>query len=176
MDKAIAQGIISTIPTSWVPYAQLWRIEKPAGYYAIYLPYIIGLGLGACLAETKPTLETLVFYATVFLIGSVFLRGAGCIWNDVLDQDFDKQVERCKTRPIARGAVNTKQAMLFLFGTFFAGAPLLALLPFSAAIHGVPITVLTFIYPFAKRYTMYPQMILGLPLAWAVFSESYIQL
>ncbi|CAN8105473.1 unnamed protein product [Discula destructiva] len=162
-------GLMTAIPESWVPYAQLWRVDKPAGYYAIYMPYIIGLGLGACLAESAPSLATLLYLAGIFTVGSVFLRGAGCIWNDVCDQDFDKQVERCKSRPIARGAVNTKQAMLFLLGTVLVGAPLLALLPLSSAAHGIPITGLTSLYPFAKRVTMYPQLVLGLPLAWAVF-------
>ena len=163
------KGFLSTLPSSWVPYAELMRLGKPAGLYAVYFPYMIGVCYAACVADKTPPLEQVVFLCGVFLIGSVILRGAACTWNDNIDQDFDRKVTRCQNRPIARRAVSTTQAHLFTAALTLTGLPLFALLSPNCIYHAVPITILSGLYPFAKRVTYYPQVVLGFPFAWAVF-------
>ena len=163
------KGFLSTLPSSWVPYAELMRLGKPAGLYAFYFPYIIGTCYAACIADEAPPLEQMIFLGGFFLVGSVILRGAACAWNDNIDQDFDRKVTRCRHRPIARGAVSTTQGHLFTVALTCTGLPLFAFLPLQCLYHAVPITLLFALYPFAKRVTYYPQVILGFPFAWAIF-------
>lgn len=163
------KGFLSTLPSSWVPYAELMRLEKPAGLYAFYFPYIIGICYAACTADEAPSFERVVFLAGLFLVGSVVLRGAACAWNDNIDQDFDRKVTRCCNRPIARGAVSTTQGHLFTAALTITGLPLFARLSPNCVYHAVPITILFALYPFAKRVTYYPQVVLGFPFAWAIF-------
>ena len=163
------KGFLSTLPSSWVPYAELMRLGKPAGLYAFYFPYMIGVCYAACVADETPPLEQVVFLCGVFLVGSVILRGAACAWNDNIDQEFDRKVTRCQNRPIARRAVSTTQAHVFTAALTIAGLPLLALLSPSCVYHAVPISILFALYPFAKRVTYYPQVVLGFPFAWAIF-------
>ena len=162
-------GILPILPAPWVPYAESMRLEKPAGLYAFYFPYLIGLCYAACIADEPPSLEHVVFLGGLFLVGSVILRGGACAWNDNIDQDFDRKTTRCCLWPIARGAVSTTQGHLFTRALTIAGLPLFVLLPFECINHAVPITILFAFYPFAKRVTYYPQVVLGFPFAWAIF-------
>ena len=164
-----SKGHLSLLPTSWIPYAELMRLDRPAGLYAFYVPYLIGLSYAACLVFPIPSLEHLLTYSTVFLVGSTILRGAACTWNDNIDQDFDRKVARCCLRPIARGAVTTVQGHLFTAALMLAGTPIFLALPIECVCHAIPVTLLFALYPFAKRVTNYPQVVLGLPFAWAVF-------
>ena len=145
------------------------RLGKPAGLYAFYVPYIIGISYAACIADEAPPLEHMVFLSGLFLVGSVILRGAACAWNDNMDQDFDRKVTRCRHRPIARGAVSTTQGHIFTAALTSTALPLFALLPSQCLYHTVPIPLLFALYPFAKRVTYYPQVVLGFPFAWAIF-------
>ncbi|CAD6588930.1 MAG: Para-hydroxybenzoate--polyprenyltransferase, mitochondrial precursor (PHB:polyprenyltransferase) [Alectoria sarmentosa] len=163
-----SNGLLSLLPTSWVPYAELMRLDRPAGLYAFYVPYLIGLSYAARLASPSPSLENLFAYSVLFLIGSIILRGAACAWNDNVDQDLDRKITRCCLRPIARGAVTTTQGHLFTAALTLAGMPLFLALPIECAYHAVPVTLLFALYPFAKRVTNYPQVVLGFPFAWAV--------
>ena len=163
------KGILSIIPSSWVPYAQLMRLERPAGLYAFYFPYVIGIFYAACVAAEAPSMEHVLALAALFLLGSVVLRGAACAWNDNIDQEFDRNVARCRLRPIARGAVTTTQGHLFTGALTISGLPLFAFLPRECAYHAIPIAILFGLYPFAKRVTYYPQVVLGFPFAWAIF-------
>ena len=162
-------GILSILPAPWVPYAELMRLEKPAGLYAFYFPYLIGTCYAACIADEPPSLEHVAFLCSLFLVGSVILRGAACAWNDNIDQDFDRKTTRCRLRPIARGAVSTTQGHLFTVALTIAGLPLFVFLPLQCIYHALPITILFAFYPFAKRVTYYPQVVLGFPFAWAIF-------
>jgi 4-hydroxybenzoate polyprenyltransferase len=164
-------GILTLLPQSWIPYAQLMRIDKPGGLYAFYFPYIIGLSYASCLSEqdsavSKPLL--LLHRAVVFLVGSIFLRGAACTWNDNMDQDYDRKVARCRFRPIARGAVSSAQGHIFTAGLTILGSTLFTQLPIECLYDVMPITILFAIYPFGKRFTDYPQLILGFPFAGGI--------
>lgn len=162
-------GVLSKLPSSWVPYAQLMRIDRPAGLYAFYFPYLIGVMYAACIAPTAPDPITLATLAAVLLPFNILLRGAACSWNDTLDQRFDRRVERCRHRPVARGAVSTTEAHLFTAAQLAAGYPLLALFPGDTLPHMVVTVILFFIYAGMKRVTYYPQVVLGFPFAWAIF-------
>ena len=163
-----SSGFFSHLPPSWVPYAQLMRLDRPGGFYAFYFPYLIGLSFAACISQdtVKPLL--LLDRAALFLVGCVILRGAACTWNDNIDQGYDRQVARCRLRPIARGAVSTTQAHIFTAVQTLLGSLLFCALPGMCAVDAVPIALLFAIYPFGKRFTDYPQFILGFPFAGAI--------
>ena len=163
------QGLLATIPSSWVPYAELMRIGKPAGLYAFYMPYVTGIFYAACIADSPPPPQHIFMLNCIFLVGSFVLRGAACTWNDNVDQDFDRKVTRCCLRPIARRAVTTAQGHVFTSVLTLAGLPLFVLLPLECMYHAAPVTILFALYPFAKRVTYYPQAVLGFPFAWAIF-------
>ena len=104
---------LSVLPASWIPYAELMRLDRPAGFFAFYWHYIIGLAFAACVSPEKLTLVNLLGHASYFAIWVILLRGTVCTINDILDQDFDRQVARTRYRPIARNAVSTAKAWTF---------------------------------------------------------------
>jgi 4-hydroxybenzoate polyprenyltransferase len=160
---------LSKLPTTWVPYAQLMRIDRPGGLYAFYFPYLIGTMYAACIAPTPPRPETLLRLALMFLPFNVLIRGAACTWNDNVDQRFDRRVERCRHRPIARGAVSTSQAHIFTLVQLALAFPFTMLLPGTCLPHILISVVLFIVYALMKRITYYPQVVLGFPFAWAIF-------
>ncbi|KAI9767721.1 MAG: Para-hydroxybenzoate--polyprenyltransferase, mitochondrial precursor (PHB:polyprenyltransferase) [Geoglossum umbratile] len=162
------KGLLSALPASWVPYAQLMRLEKP-GLIAFYIPHLIGLSYAACVASDVVPPLVVLRKAGLFLLGSVFLRGAAVSFNDNIDQDFDRKVERCRLRPIARGAVSTTQGHIFTLALTLIGGVLLSQLPIRCAYDAIPIALLWGIYPFAKRFTDYTPVVLGFPFASAIF-------
>lgn len=162
-------GILSKLPRAWIPYAQLMRLDRSGGFYAFYFPYLIGLLYAACLAPVIPEPTALLCLAAVLLPLNILLRGAACTWNDNVDQDFDRQVERTRHRPIARGAVSTAQAHAFTLAQLaLTYAMLKAFFPPPCRIHLHITEVLFFVYALMKRVTYYPQVVLGFPFAWAI--------
>lgn len=159
---------MALLPTAWVPYAQLMRIDRPAGLYAFYVPYLTGLAYGASISEVTPLPSTIVLHATYLLLVCVILRGSTCAFNDNIDQDFDRAVDRCKGRPIARGAVTTLQGHVFTLVLAALGYILLHIWPSDCLRDMAWIFVLFLIYPFGKRFTHYPQLILGFPFAGGI--------
>lgn len=162
-------GIVSHFPVAWVPYGELMRLDKPAGIYLFYLPHFIGTLYAASIMNPKPPFTSLMNTNLIFLIGTVFMRGAACSWNDNLDQEYDRQVFRCRTRPIARGAVSTVQGHAFTAVLTAIAFALLLLLPSACMYYAAPSIFLLWLYPFAKRFTDYPQIILGLQISIGVF-------
>lgn len=162
------QGFLSILPAAWVPYAQLMRLEKLGGLYAFFFPYVLGLLYAACIANDIIPPSQLLRESGLFLLGAIILRGAACTWNDNIDQNFDRKVARCRLRPIARGAVSSSQGHLFVLSQTLIGSALLARMPLECTYDAIPITLLFGIYPFGKRFTDYPQFILGFPFAWAI--------
>ena len=151
-----------------MPYAELMRLERPAGFYAYYIPHLIGLGYGACLADSVPSPTHILGLSGLFLVYCIVLRGAACSWNDNVDQEFDRQVARTRLRPIARGAVSTKQGHILTVALLLAEIPVFMVLPAACAYHAVPINILFGGYALMKRVTHYPQLVLGFPFAWAI--------
>src|SRR3569833_683345 len=162
-------GILSLLPSGWIPYAQLMRIDRPAGLYAFYFPHLIGIAYASCVASAPPTPSAGLSLAALLLPCNIILRGIACTWNDTVDQEFDRQVQRCRHRPVARGAVSTRQAHLFTLFQLAAGYPLLSLFPARCTPHALIALALFIIYALMKRITYYPQVVLGFPFAWAIF-------
>ena len=156
---------------SWRPYLELTRFSKPAGLLGVYFPYFIGLLYSVNL--TNPTALSAadwVKLSAIFLLDGLILRSFGCAWNDTVDQDLDRQVERCKKRPLARGAITTPDALATTLLLAVARHILFyATVPARAGQHALLTTVLALIYPFMKRFCNFPQLCLGTGVGWAVF-------
>jgi 4-hydroxybenzoate polyprenyltransferase len=167
------KGLLSNLPASWVPYAELIRLEKPHGIYMIYFPHFVGLIYAASISPAPVPFSTLMKNAGVFLAWTFWLRGAGCAWNDNIDQEYDRRTARCRTRPIARGAISTAQGHLFTLLLTLLGFLSIQALPFQCTLVGLGTTVLAAIYPFGKRFTNFPQVILGSTLASTIALSSY---
>ncbi|KAJ4386324.1 Para-hydroxybenzoate--polyprenyltransferase, mitochondrial precursor (PHB:polyprenyltransferase) [Gnomoniopsis smithogilvyi] len=162
-------GLLARWPSKWIPYGQLMRLDRPGGFYAFYFPYVIGLAYAACITPAPLPVEHLFTIAVEFLAFNVLLRGAACTWNDIVDRDFDRHVERCRHRPIARGAVSPSQGLAFTLAQLVALYGILLTFPDVCKVHTAISTVLLFVYALMKRVTYYPQVVLGFPFAWAIF-------
>ncbi len=150
------------LPDAALPYAQLMRLERPVGWWLLLLPCWWGLTL----AHVAQHSALNWIYAVLFFIGAVVMRGAGCVVNDLADRKFDASVERTKNRPLASGRVSVFSALVFLAALCLAG--LLVLLQFNwfTVTTGAASLLIVAIYPFMKRITYYPQVILGLAFNW----------
>ena len=140
-------------------FIELTRLKKPIGFMLLFWPCTWGLTLAY---DFSNNLDDYFFYLTLFFFGSVLMRSAGCIVNDILDKEFDKKVSRTKNRPIASGKVSIKLGLIFTF--FLCFLALLILLNFNTftiilALGSMP---LAFSYPLMKRYTYWPQLFLGI--------------
>ncbi|OTA69207.1 UbiA prenyltransferase, partial [Hypoxylon sp. EC38] len=161
-------GLLSKLPHKWIPYAQLMRIDRPAGFYAFYFPYLFGIMYSACITPIPPAPTTLLALAAVLFPFNILLRGAACSWNDNVDRDFDRRVERCRHRPVARGAISTTEAHIFTLAQLAAGYPILLFFPKPCIPHMLITVILFAVYALMKRVTYYPQVFLGFPFAWAI--------
>ena len=140
-------------------FIELTRLKKPIGFMLLFWPCSWGLTLAY---DFSIELNNYFFYLTLFFLGSVLMRSAGCIMNDILDRDFDKKVSRTKNRPIASGKVPISHGLIYV--TFLCFLALLVLLNFNKltillALGSMP---LAFTYPLMKRYTYWPQLFLGI--------------
>ena len=141
------------------PYARLIRLDRPSGTWLLLLPCWWGVALAG---GKIPAL----FFLLLFAAGAVVMRGAGCIVNDIYDRDIDRKVERTKGRPLASGEIALWQALVFLFLLLLMGfAVLSAFNPLTFWL-GVFSLVFVFTYPLAKRFTWWPQLVLGLAFNW----------
>ena len=140
-------------------FIEIARLKKPIGFMLLFWPCAWGLTLAY---DFSNNLNNYFFYLTLFFLGSVLMRSAGCIVNDILDKEFDKKVFRTKNRPIASGKVSIKLGLSYV--VFLCFIALLVLLNFSTftivlALGSMP---LAFSYPLMKRYTYWPQLFLGI--------------
>jgi 4-hydroxybenzoate polyprenyltransferase len=133
-------------------YVRLARLDKPTGIWLLLIPCWLGLGL----AHT----EKYWLYA-VFAVGAIVMRTAGCIINDIFDRKLDAQVERTKNRPLASGGISVSSALIFLAILLFLGLGILLTLPSISIYICLLIMPIVVLYPLAKRFTDYPQVILG---------------
>ncbi|KAI0396528.1 UbiA prenyltransferase family [Xylariaceae sp. FL0594] len=164
-------GVFGLMPDSWVPYAELMRLDRLSGFWAFYWPYLIGLGFAVNVEPFSAHVDwqTLAFLAAYLALWTTVFRGIVCTWNDNLDQDFDRQVARCRTRPIPRGAVTTSQAHLFTAAQTVVGIWILSRFQRTVLVHAFIDCLLLFIYPLLKRCTNFPQVELGFGLSYAIF-------
>jgi len=172
--KPPTRGVLSLLPLRWVPYAELMRLEKTGGLYGFFFPYLIGIGYAASVAPVAPAPTAVLSTTAIFLAWNVLLRGSVCTINDNFDREFDRQVARCRTRPIARGAVTPFQGHVWFAVQSVAAFGVVTQLPnpVECMYYAVPIHFITSIYPLAKRVTDFPQIVLSVPLAGAVFMSA----
>ncbi|KAL4935740.1 hypothetical protein BDV06DRAFT_217197 [Aspergillus oleicola] len=158
-------GLVASLPRSWIPYAELVRLDKPAGTYYLFFPCVFSTLLAANMAPAVSTLQVLGTTG-LFLTGALIMRGAGCAINDLWDRNLDPHVERTKFRPIARGAISPGKAVIFTGTQLLAGLGILLQFPYECLWYGIPSLLLVGSYPLAKRVTYYPQAVLGLTFSW----------
>ena len=145
------------------PYLRLSRADRPIGTWLLLLPCWWGLTLA--MAADAPRLFDL-WIALGTAIGAFVMRGAGCTWNDITDRNFDAQVERTRSRPIPSGQVSVPQALAWMVLQALIGLAVLLTFNTAAIWLGVASLILVAIYPFAKRFTWWPQVFLGLAFNW----------
>jgi len=146
-------------------FIQLTRLNKPIGFFLLFWPCSWGLALAYYL---KPEVNLYLKYILLFFLGSVLMRSAGCIFNDIVDKDLDKKVERTKNRPIAAKKISIINAFFYVVALCLIA--LLILLQFNllTITLGLGSMFLAFAYPFMKRITYWPQLFLGLTFNWGV--------
>ena len=144
------------------PYLRLARLDRPIGSWLLLMPCWWSVGLAGMHAGKLPSL----WHIALFFIGAFAMRGAGCTWNDLVDRDLDKLVERTRSRPIPSKQVTVTQATAFMLAQALIG--FLVLIQFNrfTVITGLASLLVIVIYPFMKRITYWPQIVLGLAFSW----------
>ena len=144
------------------PYLRLARLDRPIGSWLLLMPCWWSAGLAGMQADRLPSL----WHIVLFFIGAFAMRGAGCTWNDLVDRDLDTKVERTRSRPIPSKQVTVVQATIFMVALALIG--LLVLLQFNrfTVMTGLASLLVVAIYPFMKRITYWPQIVLGLAFSW----------
>jgi 4-hydroxybenzoate polyprenyltransferase len=150
------------LPPAARPYARLMRLDRPIGWWLLLLPCWWSSALASIAASTAPNIRHFI----LFLIGAVVMRGAGSTWNDIVDRDLDASVERTRMRPIPSGAVSVRQASLFMVALLLTGFAILLTFNTFTIVIGLAAMLPVVIYPFIKRISNHPQIVLGLAFAW----------
>ena len=150
-------------PPATRPYLRLSRADRPIGTWLLLLPCWWGVALAA--AQDAPRWFDL-WIVLGCGIGALLMRGAGCTWNDITDRDFDGAVARTRSRPIPSGQVSVRQALVWMVAQALAAFAVLLTFPPLAVALGVGSLALVAVYPFAKRFTWWPQVFLGLAFNW----------
>ena len=150
-------------PAPWRPYLRLARFDRPIGAWLLLFPCWWGQALAeVSLGHPYPK----PWYLALFFAGAFLMRGAGCTYNDIVDKDYDARVARTAARPIPSGQVSVAEAQMFLAFLGIAGFVILIQLNLFTIVLGAASLVLVAIYPFAKRITYWPQIVLGLTFKW----------
>ncbi|MEA2942420.1 MAG: 4-hydroxybenzoate polyprenyltransferase, partial [Bradyrhizobium sp.] len=145
------------------PYLRLCRLDRPIGSWLLLMPCWWSAALAAGIAHDASRLPLILL---LFLIGAFVMRGAGCTWNDITDRDLDAQVERTRSRPIPAGQVSVPQAAAFLVLQALTGLSVLLQFNRFAVATGIASLIIVAVYPFMKRITYWPQIVLGLAFSW----------
>jgi 4-hydroxybenzoate polyprenyltransferase len=151
----VTHGWVARLPRAWLPYILLARLDRPIGTWLLFLP-----GLWGVLLAGPPPSEAARLIA-LFGIGSLVMRAAGCVVNDLWDRDIDRRVARTAGRPLASGALRPRHALVFLAVLLAAGLAILLQLNRLAQALGVASLLLVALYPLAKRVTWWPQLAMG---------------
>ncbi len=169
-DAPSGHWVYRILPRGVWPYAQLARWDRPIGIWLLLWPCLWSAALAA-VAYARPSdpLMSLLpspYLVLLFLVGAAAMRGAGCTYNDIVDARIDAAVERTRSRPLPSGQVTKRQAWIFLVAQALVG--LVVLLQFNsfAILVGLCSLAVVAIYPFMKRFTNWPQLVLGLAFSW----------
>jgi len=146
-------------------FVQLARLNKPIGIFLLFWPCVWGITLAYYFVG-----ETTLFlkHILLFFIGSVLMRSAGCIFNDIVDKDLDQKVQRTKSRPIASGKIKIAEACIYFVLLCFIAFLILIQFNLLTITLGLTSMILAFSYPFMKRITYWPQLFLGLTFNWGI--------
>ncbi len=167
------EGVVADSAGNWVdnfapavtrPYLRLSRADRPIGTWLLYIPCLWGLLL-AMLSSGRYSFHDLWTIAGCG-IGAFLMRGAGCTWNDITDRDIDDKVARTRSRPIPSGQVTVRGAVFWMFAQALVSFVILLTFTKAAIWLGVIALLPVAIYPFAKRFTWWPQVFLGLAFNW----------
>ncbi|KQY19920.1 4-hydroxybenzoate octaprenyltransferase [Rhizobium sp. Root482] len=160
--------VYRALPRPLWPYAQLARWDRPIGWQLLMWPCFWSAALAADAAAGLGnfSLSRFVLHLILFFIGAVAMRGAGCTYNDLIDHDIDMEVARTRSRPLPSGRVSRLQAKIFMALQALAGLAVLLQFNSVSIFLGVFSLVFVAIYPFAKRFTDWPQFFLGLAFSW----------
>ena len=152
-------GFMGLLPSRFRAFALLARFDRPIGWWLLFWPCVFGLALsGGLIARWD--------LALWMLLGAIAMRGAGCVYNDIVDRDLDAQVARTAFRPLPSGAVGMKAAWAWLLTLCFVGLVVLLQLRWEAQVVALGSLALVAAYPFMKRITWWPQLWLGLVFSW----------
>jgi 4-hydroxybenzoate polyprenyltransferase len=155
---------VDTHAPSWSrPYFRLARFDRPIGSWLLLMPCWWSAALATDIARDPSQLPLVI---ALFFIGAFVMRGAGCTWNDITDRDLDAKVERTRSRPIPAGQVSVPQALAFLVVQALIGLAVLLQFNRFAIMTGIASLIIVVIYPFMKRITWWPQVVLGLAFSW----------
>ena len=146
-------------------FIELTRLNKPIGYMLLFWPCAWGL---AYALSKNQDLNLFFYYLFLFFLGSVLMRSAGCIFNDIIDKDFDKKVKRTKKRPLAAGRISVNESLIYV--VLLCSIAFLVLVQFNlfTIVLGMSSMFLAFAYPFMKRITYWPQLFLGITFNWGI--------
>ncbi len=155
---------VDTVAPAWSrPYLRLSRLDRPIGSWLLLIPCWWSAALAAVAAHANaPSLWQLA----LFFIGAFAMRGAGCTWNDIVDRELDASVERTASRPIPSGQVSVTQAAAFLVLQALVGLAVLLCFNRYTIVLGIASLAIVAVYPFMKRITYWPQIVLGLAFSW----------
>lgn len=157
----IASRLVDYAPKHIQPYLKLMRIDKPIGSWLLFWPCSWSIA-AAAIPGALPDLQMLALFG----MGAFVMRGAGCTINDMWDRDIDAKVERTKDRPLVNGDVSIKQALVFLGGQLSIGLLILLQLNWYSVFLGASSLGLVVSYPLMKRFTYWPQLVLGFTFNW----------
>ena len=152
------RGLVARLPERMRDFAQLARFDRPIGWWLLFWPCAWGVWLAGGGLQWQ-----LVLW---LLLGAIAMRGAGCVYNDIVDADLDRQVARTASRPVASGRVSAKAAWLWLLVLCGVGLVVLLQLRWQAQLVALASLALVAAYPFMKRVTWWPQAWLGLVFTW----------
>jgi len=150
-------------------FIELTRLNKPIGFMLLFWPCSWGLTFAYSVSQD---LKLFLYYLLLFFLGSVLMRSAGCIVNDIVDKDFDKIVQRTKKRPIASGKISIKQSFAYVAILCTLAFLILIQFNFFTILLGISSMFFAFSYPFMKRITYWPQLFLGVTFNWGIVMAS----
>ncbi len=160
-DAVRRQYVFRLAPAQAVPFLQLARLDRPIGYWLLVLPCWWSSVL-ASLATHRPLN---FWHLALFLVGAIVMRGSGSTYNDIVDRDLDAKVERTRFRPLASGRVSVRAAWIFLVAQALIGFLVVIQFNLFTILLGTGSLAIVAVYPFMKRLTSWPQLVLGLAFA-----------
>ena len=146
-------------------FIELTRLNKPIGFMLLFWPCSWGLAYANYFQNNT---NLFIYYLILFFFGAILMRSAGCIFNDIVDKNFDIKVKRTKSRPIASGKISIKHSFLYVIALCSLAFIVLIQFNLKTIIIGMSSMVLAFSYPFMKRITYWPQLFLGITFNWGI--------